>query len=229
LKSIRNCLEFQRRAHDIAGQWWGGTAPGNLRHSACHGRKVNEGVLLLFGWLKKKDRKQSAAFALYSALVSQARQPAFYTRLGVADTMEGRFDLILVHAFILFRRLKKDENSRELAQVIFDVMFADLDQNMREMGIGDVGILKRIRKMSESYHGRIVAYEEGAQSGAIELAAALKRNLYADTEVTDAQLMAMVGYINDALSELDKQNSQNLHSGVVYFPDVSEFIVAKAE
>ncbi|WP_404426784.1 ubiquinol-cytochrome C chaperone family protein [Thalassospira australica] len=183
----------------------------------------------MFGWLKKKDHKQSAAFALYAKMVGQAREPAFYARLGVADTMEGRFDLILVHAFILFRRLKKDNDSRDLAQKIFDVMFSDLDQNMREMGIGDVGILKRIRKMSESYHGRIVAYEEGVQSGAIELAAALNRNLYADTEVSDAQLMAMVGYINDALASLDRQQTHELHSGVVDFPEVPEIAVVKTE
>ena len=96
----------------------------------------------MFGWLKKKDRKQTAAFELYTAMVTQARQPDFYAKLGVPDTMEGRFDLILVHAFILFRRLKADDGDRDLAQHIFDVMFADLDQNMREMGIGDVGILK---------------------------------------------------------------------------------------
>ena len=161
----------------------------------------------MFGWLKKKDRKQSAAFALYTRMVEQARDPAFYTRLGVADTME----------------------SRELAQEIFDVMFSDLDQNMREMGIGDVGILKRIRKMSESYHGRIVAYEEGVQSGAIELAAALNRNLYADNDASDAQLMAMVGYINDALANLDRQKTEDLHNGVIHFPVVPEIAVVQSE
>tara|TARA_B100000123_G_scaffold92140_1_gene66954 strand:+ start:1358 stop:1915 length:558 start_codon:yes stop_codon:yes gene_type:complete len=182
-------------------------------------------VLLLFGWLKKKDRKQTAAFELYTAMVTQARQPDFYAKLGVPDTMEGRFDLILVHAFVLFRRLKSDEGDKDLAQNIFDVMFADLDQNMREMGIGDVGILKRIRKMSESYHGRIVAYEEGVQSGAAELAAALNRNLYADTEVSDEQLMAMVGYVHDALASLAKQPILDLQRGVVHFPDAPKLAV----
>jgi len=198
----------------------------DLRHSACHGGNVNEGVLLLFGWLKKKDRKQTAAFELYTAMVMQARQPEFYAKLGVPDTIEGRFDLILVHAFVLFRRLKTDDGDRDLAQHIFDVMFADLDQNMREMGIGDVGILKRIRKMSESYHGRIVAYEEGVQSGAAELAAALDRNLFADTDVSDEQLMAMVGYVHDALALLDKQAILALQNGAVHFPNVPAVAVA---
>ena len=180
----------------------------------------------MFGWLKKKDRKQAAAFELYTAMVTQARQPDFYAKLGVPDTLEGRFDLILVHAFVLFRRLKSDDGDKDLAQAIFDVMFADLDQNMREMGIGDVGILKRIRKMSESYHGRVVAYEEGVQSGAAELAAALNRNLYADASATDEQLMAMVGYVNDALAVLSKQAILDLQNGVVHFPDAPKLAVA---
>ncbi|RCK36294.1 tail fiber assembly protein [Thalassospira profundimaris] len=181
---------------------------------------------MLFGWLKKKDRKQTAAFELYTAMVTQARQPDFYAKLGVPDTLEGRFDLILVHAFVLFRRLKAENGDKDLAQAIFDVMFADLDQNMREMGIGDVGILKRIRKMSESYHGRIVAYEEGVQSGAAELAAALNRNLFADTTATDEQLMAMVGYVNDALAVLSKQAILDLQNGKVHFPNAPKLAVA---
>jgi len=179
----------------------------------------------LFGWLKKKDRKQTAAFELYTAMVTQARKPEFYAKLGVPDTMEGRFDLILVHAFVLFRRLKSEDGDRDLAQNIFDVMFSDLDQNMREMGIGDVGILKRIRKMSESYHGRVVAYEEAVQSGAAELAAALNRNLYADTDATDEQLMVMVGYVHDALATLAKQPILDLQDGAVHFPDAPELAV----
>lgn len=180
----------------------------------------------MFGWLKKKDRKQTAAFELYTAMVTQARQPDFYAKLGVPDTMEGRFDMILVHAFVLFRRLKVEDGDKDLAQHIFDVMFADLDQNMREMGIGDVGILKRIRKMSESYHGRIVAYEEGVQSGAAELAAALDRNLYADCDVSDEQLMAMVGYVHDALAALEKQTILQMQNGAVHFPDAPKVAVA---
>lgn len=183
----------------------------------------------MFGWLKKKDRKQTAAFELYTAMVTQARQPDFYAKLGVPDTLEGRFDLILVHAFILFRRLKADDGDRDLAQHIFDVMFADLDQNMREMGVGDVGILKRIRKMSESYHGRIVAYEEGVQSGAAELAAALNRNLYADCDASDAQLMAMVGYVHDALTKLENQTILQMQNGAVHFPEVPDVAVSEPQ
>ncbi|MCC9622905.1 phage tail protein [Thalassospira sp. MA62] len=192
----------------------------DLAHSACHDRNVNEGVIPLFGWLKKKDRDETAAFELYTAMVTQARQPDFYAKLGVPDTMEGRFDLILVHAFILFRRLKDENSAKNLAQKVFDVMFADLDQNMREMGIGDVGILKRIRKMTEAYHGRVVAYEEGVQSGLADLAAALDRNLYADTEVQTEQLMAMVAYVQEALTMLANQPIEELQTGKVRFPDV---------
>tara|TARA_R110001583_G_scaffold178786_2_gene334820 strand:+ start:34997 stop:35542 length:546 start_codon:yes stop_codon:yes gene_type:complete len=172
----------------------------------------------LFGWLTKKGKIHDAAFALYTALVSQARQPAFYIQGGVADTKEGRFDLILVHAFMLFRRLKTSPAQKELAQQVFDVMFADLDQNMREMGIGDVGILKRIRKMSESYHGRIVAYEEGIAAGDTALGAALDRNLFAETNVTVGQIAAMTSYIYATVDHLATLDDAALIRGEVSFP-----------
>ncbi|OSQ38073.1 tail fiber assembly protein [Thalassospira mesophila] len=159
-----------------------------------------------------------AAFGLYTALVTQARQPEFYQQGGVADTKEGRFDLILVHAFIVFRRLKTSPAQKELAQQVFDVMFADMDQNMREMGIGDVGILKRIRKMSESYHGRIVAYEEGVAAGEETLGAALNRNLFADTSVSEAQITMMSKYVYAAIDHLSTQEDSALMRGEVSFP-----------
>lgn len=172
----------------------------------------------MFGWLTKKGKNLNSAYALYTALVTQARQPAFYLQGGVADTKEGRFDLILVHAFMLFRRLKGSPAQKELAQQVFDVMFADLDQSMREMGIGDVGILKRIRKMSESYHGRIVAYEEGVQTGDDSLASALDRNLFADTQATPEQLSAMTSYVFTALDHLSTLDDDALLRGEVSFP-----------
>lgn len=174
----------------------------------------------MFGWLKKKGKNHDAAFKLYTAMVTQARKLEFYRDIGVADTMEGRFDLVLVHAFVLFRRLRGSAEQKDLAQTIFDVMFADLDQNMREMGIGDVGILKRIRKMSESYHGRIVAYEEGVEQGDDVLKAALDRNLFADASPTPAQLNAMTGYVHNALAHLATIPDLALQSGDVSFPDV---------
>ncbi|MFH1803509.1 MAG: ubiquinol-cytochrome C chaperone family protein [Pseudomonadota bacterium] len=159
---------------------------------------------------------------LYRSIVAQSRQPDFFARLGVADTIEGRFDLILVNAFVVFRRLKQDQAGRDLAQQVFDAMFAGLDQNMREMGIGDVGILKRVRKMSESYHGRIVAYEEGLRDGDEALASALNRNLYADTEVKPEQLAAMVRYVHLADAALATQKSEDLMNGIITFPDAPE-------
>lgn len=172
----------------------------------------------MFGWLTKKGKNPDSAYALYTALVNQARQPGFYLQGGVADTKEGRFDLILLHAFMLFRRLKGSSAQKELAQQVFDVMFADLDQNMREMGIGDVGILKRIRKMSESYHGRVVAYEEGVLAGDASLAAALDRNLFADTQVTPDQLAAMTAYVFATLDHLSLLDDDALLRGKVSFP-----------
>ena len=96
------------------------------------------GILAFFG-LKKYDTK---VYELYGHIVAQARNEAFYTRFGVADTVEGRFDLITLHMFIVLRRLKDlEKEGGKLSQDLFDVMFADMDKNMREMGLGDLRVV----------------------------------------------------------------------------------------
>lgn len=116
----------------------------------------------------KRRRFDDAANALYVALVEQSRQPAFYRDLGVADTLEGRYDMIILHAYMLFRRLGKGDDGglRELSQETFDFMFNDMDQNLREMGVTDTGIGKRVQRMAEAFYGRTAAYDKALGQGA---------------------------------------------------------------
>ena len=108
----------------------------------------------------RKFKFHDSADQLYRRLVRQARDPVFYLHLGVPDTPDGRFDMIILHAFLVIRRLKAEhERTVGLAQAIFDLMFADMDQNLREMGVGDLGVSKRIKGMAEACYGRTVAYE----------------------------------------------------------------------
>ena len=87
---------------------------------------------------------------LYSGVVAQARQPYFYTDLAVPDTPDGRYDMIMIHAFSFLHRLKQDlPNTKEISQAVFDIMFEDMDKSLREMGAGDVGIGRRIKEMAK--------------------------------------------------------------------------------
>ncbi len=159
-----------------------------------------------------------AARALYEAVVAQARQPAFYAEGGVPDTIDGRFDLIALHAFLVMRRLKRDgEAARDLSQALFDIMFADMDQSLREMGVGDMGVGPKVKRMAKAFYGRVAAYEEGLAGEDATLAAALCRNLFRKTEPTAAQVAAVVAYMRREDAALAGQDGAELARGRVRF------------
>lgn len=173
-------------------------------------------------WLHRRQRKAEIAAELYNGLVAHARAPAFYLSYGVPDTMLGRFEMICLHAFLLFRRLGKSGRAgREMSQAVHDLMFADFDRTLREQGIGDMGIGKRVKKLARNLYGRIGAYESGLAGGAAILSDALRRNLYASTAPAEGEIAAMVAYINAAIAGLDAQPAEAILSGTVAFPDAA--------
>ncbi len=138
----------------------------------------------MLGMFRRK-RHERAGFALYTAAVQAARDPWFYTELGVPDTLDGRFDLVGVHVFLLIDRLRAEpEPGPAVAQAVFDAMFADMDFNLREMGVGDMSVGKRVKEMWEAFHGRARAYESALQAAgdppadAAALQDALARNVW---------------------------------------------------
>src|SRR3954454_20479676 len=92
--------------------------------------------------------RRDAAHRLYAALVAAARRPGFFTEGGVPDTLDGRFELIALHAVLVLRRLNREREAQDLAQELFDTMFADLDRALREMGVGDLGVGSRVKRMA---------------------------------------------------------------------------------
>ncbi len=167
------------------------------------------------------------AHALYVEIVRQSRLPVFYETFGVQDTPEGRFDLLAIHTYLVLRRLQHErERTAELAQALFDLMFADLDQNLREMGYGDTGVAKRIKKMAEAFYGRIKAYDEGLDalkgnsatddcSAFQVLEQALDRNLYRNTSVTADNLTIMARYVHKQAQHLETQGIGDLMAGIL--------------
>jgi len=116
-------------------------------------------MLARFLTLGRKTRFERAGFQLYGAAVAAARSPYLYTGLGAPDTLDGRFDMIALHVFLVIQRLKRDPDpGPALAQAVFDAMFLDMDVNLREMGVGDLSVGKRNRAMWEAFHGRAAVY-----------------------------------------------------------------------
>jgi cytochrome b pre-mRNA-processing protein 3 len=131
--------------------------------------------------LLKRRPHERAGFALYTAAVGQARAPHYYAVLGVPDSLDGRFDMVALFAFLLVDRLRTDDDARgpALAQAVFDAMFADMDQNLRQMGVGDLSVAKRVKAMWTAFNGRCHAYADAlALSDQAALEAALARNVW---------------------------------------------------
>ena len=150
--------------------------------------------------LGQRRRTQEQADELYAKAVAQARQPVFYQAAEVPDTLDGRFDLLALHMFLLLHRLGTEDN-RRLSQALFDLMFADMDRSLREMGVGDMSVGKRVKDMARALYGRIDAYEPAlADIGKLEQA--LARNLYAGAEVKPATLSAMARYVQSQVKAL---------------------------
>lgn len=133
----------------------------------------------------QRSNLSESALALYRAAVAAARAPGFYALHGVPDTPDGRFDLIALHVFLALRRLKREQgptrsDSQALAQALIDLMFADMDRNLREMGVGDLGVGKQVKALAAAFRGRVAAYDAALEGGAGNqaLAEALGRNLY---------------------------------------------------
>jgi cytochrome b pre-mRNA-processing protein 3 len=156
--------------------------------------------------LFRRDKFDSAAHGLYRVIVAQSRLPSFYEADGVPDTLDGRFDLIALHAFLLMRRLKSEGvPGRRLAQALFDVVFADMDQSLREMGVGDLAVGKRVKAMASAFYGRVAAYDAGLAGNSAALADALRRNLYGTVDPEPAAVSRMAEYMRreaDALHGL---------------------------
>ena len=134
------------------------------------------------------------------------------------DTLDGRFDLVALHAFLVLRRLKQDrDETAQLAQCLFDTLFLDMDRALRELGAGDLGVGKRVKAMARGFYGRIAAYEDGLSGTEAVLSQALRRNLYGTTEPGASQLAALASYTRREAAALAAQATERLLAGETRF------------
>lgn len=177
---------------------------------------------------RRARRQREAAAALYSAVVAQARDPVFYRELGVPDSLDGRFEALALHAFLLLSRLKAEgAAAADLAQALFDTFFEDMDRSLREMGAGDLGVGRRVKAMAQGFYGRIRAYEQGLAGGETALADALRRNLWGTVAApADAHVVAISRYLRRQRAVLATQPLTELTAGHIAFLSVSAGIEA---
>jgi len=167
-----------------------------------------------------------AASSLYGSVVAQARDRRFFSALGVPDTLDGRFETLALHVFLLLHRLKLEswEGTAGLARAVIEAFVADMDRTLREMGAADLGVGRRVKEMTQALYGRIKAYEEGlAQGGDGALEAALRRNLYGTLDMPRlADLAAVARYVRRQHTALAAQPISLLRAGRDGFVPLSD-------
>jgi len=174
--------------------------------------------MAIFGGKKPQDE----AHALYVAIVAEARQSFLFDELGVPDSVDGRFDMISLHIFLVLRRLKADvDRSADLAQCLFDTMFADMDRSLREMGTGDLGVGRRIKEMATAFYGRLSAYEKALQSNDPALLPdAIVRNIFRDDAEKSEEAHKISNYVLWLAAAIEEWSMDELMSGRVNFPEI---------
>jgi cytochrome b pre-mRNA-processing protein 3 len=174
--------------------------------------------------------------ALYGMIVAQARRGVFYSAYGVPDTVQGRFEVLVLHLVLVLLRLGRDPQTarasgwgrrESLGQLLFDAFCRDLDANLREMGVGDMGVPRRMRRFGEEFYGRQAAYQaalDGSDLPALENA--LARNIF-ELESVEARVSRLADYARAAAAQLEDVNVEALVSGDTVFPDPATFAPAE--
>ena len=160
------------------------------------------------------SRKPATGQTLYGAIVAAARQRQPYQVWGVPDTVDGRFEMLVLHMYLVLERLPTDAET--LRQSLTDLFFADMDRSLREMGVGDLSVGKKVRKMAEAFYGRATAYTEASASGVDDLASALARNVF-DNDKNLGMPEALAAWTMAAKAKLRQQTVAEIASGDVVF------------
>ncbi len=174
----------------------------------------------LLSFLSRGRDRARAGASIYNAIVEQARRPQFYESFDVPDTIDGRFDLIVLHAGMYLPRLKAVRTEgKALAQATFDQMFVNFEHNLRELGVGDMGVPRRVKGMLSAFYGRVTAYDTAIKGGDVEaLRAALHRNVYRGGDVGQPKLHALATYVRAAHEALKAADDSDILAASFAWP-----------
>jgi len=170
-------------------------------------------------WLTNRNAANGTALELYGSSVAQARLPVFYREMCVADTFSGRFELVMLHVGLLLRRLTAEgSEGRDLGRVVVEQMFTALDDDMREIGVGDLSVAKKMQAAASSFYGRLKGYDAALSLPDNEdLVAAVRRNVpAADGKVLHGRELAE--YARATAKHLEGQAFAELRTGRLTFP-----------
>jgi len=174
--------------------------------------------------IRQRVQKKRSAEQLYGSIVAQARREDFYRLWRIPDTIDGRFDMIVVHLFLVLCRMKQEGDDGEQAgRLLIEAFFSDMDDSVRELGAGDLGVPKHVRKMAGAFYGRLSAYEKAEEGGEIgALAHVVRRNFFPDEQGDEngpeAQAATAVArYMQESREVLQQISFEQLTAGRVTF------------
>lgn len=166
---------------------------------------------------KSRSGSDRTIGTIYGMIVARAREPGFYEVFGVPDTVDGRFDLLVLHLWMALRRLRAGGQT-QLAQGLFDHFCNDMDANLREMGVGDLTVPKRMQKFGEAFYGRSTAYDTAMEAGHEALAQALCKNVLNGKKLEEARRLA--SYVETTLADLSARDEADFISGKWQFASI---------
>ena len=175
---------------------------------------------MIFDRLLGRRRRNGTPRAIYDAIVAQARQPELYTDLGVPDTLEGRFEMVVLHTLLVLRRLRREEGlSSPLGEDLCAVMFSDFDHNLREIGVSDLSVGKKVRKLAEAFYGRGKALDDAftAADTRAAMSALLARNLIVENAPVGNSFAHLADYIIATDRALDMMSMDELMAARLAF------------
>lgn len=180
-------------------------------------------ILSLFS--RKAKANEAITIALYDTIVAAARQPYFYSDLDVPDSPLGRYEMLSLHVFLFIRRIKgRGAALKSIGQEVTDEFFRDVDHSLRELGIGDSGVPKRMKKLARMFYGRVESYDKALEDNDhAALVAALARNIRPDSDDWLGALY-LAHYVQQLVLLLETQPDDVLASGKVIFPDAGSTV-----
>ena len=173
----------------------------------------------------KNNKIKSSSYLIYKKIVLHSRNKIFYTDFKVPDTLDGRFDLIVLHFYFIHSVLfKKEIKKNNIYNQLLDIMYKDFDSNLREIGVGDLSVGKKVFQMSEAVAGRVNAYNKSKDKKAL-LYETISRNIYGLKKNIDKKTKSiMVEYFLINLKNIKSKNLDDIKENTDIFFDLEKFI-----
>jgi cytochrome b pre-mRNA-processing protein 3 len=168
-----------------------------------------------------RAQRATSIEALYGAIVAQARSPVFYLQYGIPDTVNGRFEMIVLHlAMVLDRLASEPQSLRSIGQAAFDMFCQDMDDQLRESGVGDLAVPKKMRRVAEAFYGRQEVYHTAmSAAGAQALRDAILRNVYSGIPEASLGAERLAAYMREAVHRLAAQDAAAFAQCRLAWPD----------